>query len=53
MGFECTGASNTSITFGKAATDSNIDFGATSITAPSDERYKENIQTSTAGLFPL
>jgi hypothetical protein len=50
LGFECVGASNTSLTFGKAATDSNIDFGATSITAPSDERYKENIETSTAGL---
>ena len=50
LGFECVGASNTSLTFGKSATDSNIDFGATSITAPSDERYKENIETSTAGL---
>ena len=50
LGFECVGASNTSLTFGKAATDSNIDFGGTSITTPSDERYKENIETSTAGL---
>ncbi len=37
-------------TFGFGATDSNIGFGATSITAPSDERYKENIEDSTAGL---
>ena len=29
---------------------SNITFGATSITAPSDERYKEEIQEATAGL---
>jgi len=50
LGFECIGASNSSLTFGKSATDSNIDMGATSITAPSDERYKENITTSTAGL---
>jgi len=50
LGFECTGASNTSLTFGKSTTDSNIDFGGTSITTPSDERYKENIETSTAGL---
>ena len=50
LGFECTGASNTSLTFGKSTTDSNIDFGATSITAPSDERYKEEITTATAGL---
>ena len=50
LGFECVGDSNTSLTFGKAATDSSIDFGGTSITTPSDERYKENIETSTAGL---
>jgi len=37
-------------TFGNTTTDSNIAFGATSITAPSDERYKEEITTSTAGL---
>ena len=30
--------------------DSNIAFGGTSITAPSDERYKESIADSTAGL---
>ena len=37
-------------TFGDTSTDSNIAFGATSISAPSDERYKEEITTSTAGL---
>ena len=50
LGFEAAGASNSSLTFGKAATDSTISFGGTSISAPSDERYKENIETSTAGL---
>ena len=44
----CTGSGN--FTFGSGTTDSNIQNGATSITAPSDERYKENITDSTAGL---
>ena len=50
LGFECAGSTNSSLTFGKAATDSRILFGGTSISAPSDERFKENIETSTAGL---
>jgi len=50
MGFECTATGNENFTFGKGSTDSNIAFGGTSISAPSDERYKENIETSTAGL---
>ena len=41
---------STLLSFGNGSTDSNIQFGATSITAPSDERYKEEIATSTAGL---
>jgi hypothetical protein len=41
---------NSSFTFGNGGTDSRISVGATSITAPSDERYKEEITTSTAGL---
>ncbi len=41
---------NSSFTFGNGGTDSRIAVGATSITAPSDERYKEEITTSTAGL---
>ena len=44
----CTG--NNNFTFGDGATDSNIAFGATSISAPSDQRYKEDIETATAGL---
>ena len=50
LGYNVIGTGNNAFTFGKDGTDSNIDFGATSITAPSDERYKEEITTSTAGL---
>jgi hypothetical protein len=50
MGNSVVGVGQDNFTFGRGDTDSNIAFGATSITAPSDERYKENIQTSTAGL---
>ena len=49
LGSHITGA-NSSFTFGNGGTDSRISVGATSITAPSDERYKEEITTSTAGL---
>jgi len=50
MGKQVTCQGNNEFTFGNGATDSNIAFGATSISAPSDERYKEEITTSTAGL---
>ena len=50
MGTGVSGVGGDNFTFGRATLDSNIAFGATSITAPSDERYKENIQDSTAGL---
>jgi len=50
MGFQVTGVGANNFTFGNGSTDSNIAFGATSITAPSDERMKEEIETSTAGL---
>ena len=50
LGNAVTSQSANNFTFGFGATDSNIAFGATSISAPSDERYKENIETSTAGL---
>ena len=49
LGSHIVGA-NSSFTFGNGGTDSRISVGATSITAPSDERYKEEITTSTAGL---
>jgi hypothetical protein len=50
LGKQVTCQGDNNFTFGNGATDSNIVFGATSITAPSDERYKEEIATSTAGL---
>ena len=50
MGRGVTGNANTSLCFGEDANDSAIAFGATSITAPSDGRYKEEITDATAGL---
>ncbi len=44
------GNQDNSFTFGIGTSDSLILAGATSISAPSDERYKEEITTSTAGL---
>jgi hypothetical protein len=50
LGSQVTSQPANNFTFGFGSTDSNIQFGQTSITAPSDERYKENIADSTAGL---
>jgi hypothetical protein len=50
LGYNVVGQGSGNFTFGKDGDDSNIAFGATSISAPSDERYKEEIETSTAGL---
>ena len=50
MGNNTTAAGNNTFTFGNSSTDSSVAFGATSITAPSDERYKEEISDATAGL---
>jgi hypothetical protein len=50
IGYNVTGTGNQAFTFGNAGLDSNIDFGATSISAPSDIRLKENINDDTAGL---
>jgi len=44
------GGSNSTFTFGSGGTDSRIAFGETSISAPSDVRYKKNIEDATAGL---
>jgi len=44
----CTGTNN--FTFGNGTTDSNIAFGGTSVTAPSDVRLKEDIQDEEIGL---
>lgn len=50
LGRDVTGNADDSLCFGNGSTDSAIAFGATSITAPSDVRYKENIEDQQAGL---
>jgi len=50
LGYNVTGVGNGNFTFGNAGSDSNIANGATSISAPSDQRYKEEIADATAGL---
>ena len=50
LGNSVTSTGTGNFTFGSGASDSNIANGATTITAPSDERYKEDITDSTAGL---
>ena len=49
MGYGVTGANGATI-FGNGSTDSSIADGATSITAPSDVRLKEDIQDEEVGL---
>jgi trimeric autotransporter adhesin len=50
MGVVATCVGDNNFTFGNQTTDSNIAFGATVITAPSDIRLKENIQDEEVGL---
>ena len=50
LGDQVTGNANTSFCFGQGATDSAIANGATTITAPSDIRLKEDIQDEVVGL---
>jgi trimeric autotransporter adhesin len=50
MGYAVTCVGNGNFTFGDGTTDSNIANGATSITAPSDVRLKEDIQDEKVGL---
>ena len=50
LGSGVTSQAANNFTFGFGATDSNIAFGATSISAPSDVRLKEDIQDETVGL---
>jgi len=50
IGAGVTSVGNGNFTFGSGTSDSNIANGATTITAPSDERYKEDITDATAGL---
>jgi trimeric autotransporter adhesin len=50
MGVVATCVGDNNFTFGNQTTDSNIAFGATVITAPSDIRLKEDIQDEEIGL---
>ena len=50
IGYSAEGYTNNSLTIGYGTTDSNIVFGATTITAPSDIRLKEDIQDEEIGL---
>ena len=50
IGHQCAGNANDSFVIGNGTTDSAIAFGATSITAPSDIRLKEDIQDEVVGL---
>ena len=50
LGANVTASGNETFTFGYDSNDSAIANGATTITAPSDERYKEEITDATAGL---
>ena len=50
MGQGITSVGNSNFTFGDGTVDSNIAFGATTITAPSDIRLKEDIEDEKIGL---
>ena len=50
VGYNVAGVGDNNFTFGNASTDSNIAYGATSISAPSDIRLKEDIQDEKIGL---
>jgi hypothetical protein len=50
LGAGVTSQAANNFTFGFGSNDSNIAFGATSISAPSDVRLKEDIQDETVGL---
>ena len=50
LGYSVSGGTNNALLFGYGSTDSQILFGATSITAPSDIRLKEDIQNEEVGL---
>jgi len=50
LGSGVTSQAANNFTFGFGSNDSNIAFGATSISAPSDVRLKEDIQNETVGL---
>ena len=50
LGYNVTGSAHNTFTFGSGGADTTCTNGSTSFSAPSDERMKEEIVTSTAGL---
>jgi len=50
IGYNVAGGAENRFTFGINTNDTACSFGSTSWSAPSDERYKKDIVTSTAGL---
>ena len=50
LGYNVAGSTHSTLTFGHGATETTCTFGATSWSAPSDQRLKEEITTATAGL---
>ena len=50
VGYNVTGRGNNTFTTGKAGSWVGLSFGSTTVSSSSDERLKENIQNSTAGL---
>jgi len=50
LGYNVTGSGHNTFTFGSGGADTTCTNGSTSFSAPSDERMKEEIVTSTAGL---
>ena len=50
LGYNVTGSGDNTFTFGAGSTDTTCSHGATSFSAPSDERWKKDIETSTCGL---
>jgi len=50
LGYNVVGSGDSTITLGNGTTDSTLSFGSDTWSAPSDVRYKKNIQDCTAGL---
>ena len=50
LGYNVAGSGDNTFTFGAGSTDTTCSHGATSFSAPSDERWKKDIETSTCGL---
>ena len=50
LGYNVAGIGDNTFTFGAGSTDTTCSHGATSFSAPSDERWKKDIETSTCGL---